>query len=391
MSSYNYKFPDGGIYCGELNAKQLPEGKGICKWPDGSKYDGYWADGKKHGTGLMISAQETIKGFWYEDDLIRVFSKEPSQGHMSYVGEKNSKNKPHGKGKYTYADGSTYDGYWVDGVRHGTGTQCDENGNVVRGFWWDGELLHVFGVEEPVEFGAHLPKNKNKIVALLVGCSNYKKTSSLESCVNEVTEIGTKLSQIGADVTILKDATVNEIKEGLCKLREKEKYYDHAIFYFSGHGAVYGGYHLLQDINGNSMGLETGVISHFYDSDFKNIIIVHDACNKIIPIEDDSIEELHDAEQMIFDNKMHTRNVLYAFSSLNGNPSFASRDSSLGMFALAFIENIQKRNIPVIKMFDNITKFVVNYSQKTYGEILEVPYISKTLFDDEFCLYSPEE
>lgn len=309
-----------------------------------------------------------------------------------YMGELGTDGLPNSKkAMATWPNGTSYIGSWIDGKMCGVGTLY-ENGKIkLRGYWWDGELLHVFGVEEPVELGVELPKNKNKIAALLVGCSNYKKTSSLESCVKEVSEIGAKLSQIGADVTILKDATVDEIKKGLLNLREKEKNYDHALFYFSGHGAIFGGYHLLQDINSNVMGLETGVISHFYDSDFKNIIIVHDACNKIIPIEDDSIEELHDAEQMIFDNKMHTRNVLYAFSSLNGNPSFASRDSSLGMFALAFIENIQKRNIPVIKMFDNITKFVVNYSQKTYGEILEVPYISKTLFDEGFCFYSPEE
>ena len=87
---------------------------------------------------------------------------------------------------------------------------------------------------------------------------------------------------------------------------------------------------------------------------------------------------------------MHARNLLYAFSSLNGNPSFAS-ENQLGMFALAFIENIQKKNVPVLRMFDNITRFVLDYSEKVHGRYLETPNISKTLFDDSFCLYNPEE
>lgn len=62
------------------------------------------------------------------------------------------------------------------------------------------------------------------------------------------------------------------------------------------------------------------------------------------------------------------------------------------MFALAFIENIQKRDLPILKMFDNITRFVVDYSRKMHdGLILETPNISKTLFDDDFCFYCPEE
>ena len=54
------------------------------------------------------------------------------------------------------------------------------------------------------------------------------------------------------------------------------------------------------------------------------------------------------------------------------------------LVALAFIENIQKRDLPILKMFDNITRFVIDYSQKMHdGLILETPNISKTLFDDD--------
>lgn len=284
----------------------------------------------------------------------------------------------------------SYSGGWIDGKMAGIGTLY-ENGKVkYRGFWWEGELIHIFGNEEPSKPQDRLPKNKNKIVALLVGCNYESGSNPLPFCVKEITEIGRKMSEIGIDVTILKNATKKEIERGLKELSSKDIKYDHALFYFSGHGTLYGSYHFLQDIVGEPMALEIDVLSEFCETKFKNIVIVHDACNVVAPITQSNIEDLYNEKRMFILNHMHARNVLYAFSSLNGNYSFASKNQ-LGMFALAFIENVQKRNVPVLKMFDNITRFVLDYSEKTHGVYLETPNISKTLFDDNFCLYVPEE
>lgn len=308
-----------------------------------------------------------------------------------YIGELNGNGLPHSvQASCVWPNGTSYLGSWVNGTMSGIGTLYEYGKVKYRGFWWEGELIHIFGNEEPPKPQDRLPKNKNKIAALLVGCNYERGNRPLPYCVNEVTEIGKKMSEIGIDVTILKNATKKEIERGLDELSAKDVTYDHALFYFSGHGSIYGGYHLLQDIDGEPMALETNVVRSFYEKRFKNIIIVHDACNVIAPITQSSIEELYDQEQRIINNHMHARNILYAFSSLNGNPSFAS-ENQLGMFALAFIENIQKKNVPVLRMFDNITRFVLDYSEKVHGRYLETPNISKTLFDDTFCLYNPEE
>ena len=225
----------------------------------------------------------------------------------------------------------------------------------------------------------------------MVGCNYENSESPLSCCINEVTEIGSKLSQIGVDVTVLKNATKEEIERGLTALAQKDTNYEHALFYFSGHGAIYGGYHLLQDINFVPMALEIGVLSALSEAKFKNLIIVHDACNVIVPITQEDIDKIHDRDKMLTGNHWHARNILYAFSSLNGNPSFATTNSHLGMFALAFIENIQKRDLPILEMFDNITQFVIEYSKRNHdGRIIETPNISKTMFDDDLCFYCPE-
>ena len=38
-----------------------------------------------------------------------------------YQGERNENGLPHGFGKYSYAQGDIYEGYWVDGSKQGKG------------------------------------------------------------------------------------------------------------------------------------------------------------------------------------------------------------------------------------------------------------------------------
>lgn len=310
-----------------------------------------------------------------------------------YIGELNDHGLPHSSlATCTWPNGTAYRGSWINGTMCGVGSMYENGAIKYRGYWWKGELIHIFGTEELPRPETKLPKNKNKIAALLVGCSYEDVDKPLPCCVHEVDEIGKKMSEIGIDVTVLKNATREEIQQGLIELSNKNEKFDHAIFYFSGHGAILGGYHVLLDIESEPMALETNVIRTFNGTNYKNIIIVHDACNVILPISQETIDKLHErGEQMYENNQTQARNVLYAFSSLNGYPSIGALDDDLGMFALAFIENIQKKNVPVIKMFDNITRFVLDYSQKVCGRYIEIPNVTKVMFDEDFCLYEPEE
>ena len=42
---------------------------------------------------------------------------------------------PQGKGTYKWADGTVYEGDWLDGEKHGKGTFKDANGDVYEGDW----------------------------------------------------------------------------------------------------------------------------------------------------------------------------------------------------------------------------------------------------------------
>eukprot|EP00913_Durusdinium_trenchii_P025110 g23570.t1 len=64
---YNYKvFPDGSRYEGQWK-DGLKHGKGRFTYPDGDVYDGVWQDGKAHGHGTYTSKQSKYVGDWQSD------------------------------------------------------------------------------------------------------------------------------------------------------------------------------------------------------------------------------------------------------------------------------------------------------------------------------------
>jgi len=52
---------------------------------------------------------------------------------MSYKGDKDSQNRPHGNGKYVWNDGSSYEGVFKSGIITGQGTYRWANGNIYQG------------------------------------------------------------------------------------------------------------------------------------------------------------------------------------------------------------------------------------------------------------------
>ncbi len=47
----------------------------------------------------------------------------------------------HGKGSYTYADGSVYTGEFKQGLMHGQGILTSKNGSVQKGTWENGKFI----------------------------------------------------------------------------------------------------------------------------------------------------------------------------------------------------------------------------------------------------------
>ena len=47
-------------------------GYGVYHWPDGRRYEGYWANGKQHGQGRYIVSNKEVKvGIWEDGKRIK--------------------------------------------------------------------------------------------------------------------------------------------------------------------------------------------------------------------------------------------------------------------------------------------------------------------------------
>lgn len=171
-------FPDGTIYTGDM-VDGKPSGRGVMKYPDGSGYDGWFEEGKRHTpeytdlndieqnnynnllrtqesidnhTGRMIYPDGTLyEGIW-ENDVPNKFGRfsypnldldatieqakrdriliPPTVGSPSTIYEGQLRDGvPHGQG--TLKDvhkWQQYDGNFENGMRHGTGTYRDLSG-----------------------------------------------------------------------------------------------------------------------------------------------------------------------------------------------------------------------------------------------------------------------
>jgi hypothetical protein len=116
------------------------------KYKDGRKYSGGWKDGKKHGSGTLVSANGD-----------------------RYIGEfKNG--KKHGEGRYEYTNGSKFVGEFKDGKKHGKATVTGPNGEIKEQEFHNGREV----VSKKSELARKIAAHEDKTVEL-------KQTFSLET------------------------------------------------------------------------------------------------------------------------------------------------------------------------------------------------------------------
>eukprot|EP01038_Epipyxis_sp_PR26KG_P015710 gene15710-21266_t len=92
----------------------MRHGKGICVFPDGLMYEGYWHGDKEQGYGVLMTGDRQViyTGDWFEGQM-------------------------HGGGTYNFPNGDKYIGDWKESVRHGRGDYLFSNGCRYSGDWKD--------------------------------------------------------------------------------------------------------------------------------------------------------------------------------------------------------------------------------------------------------------
>ena len=197
----------------------------------------------------------------------------------TYVGEFKD-GKYRGQGTFTFANGDKYVGEWKDNRHNGQGILYGSNGLVInQGIWTDGKLVRSAPVQQAsgayqtpsivavqpdnserdkllAEVEAERKKrqeleeqlrvaqqsNKQRVpsgierrVALVIGNSAYR-VSPLDNPANDATDITNALNKVGFRTTLIRNATLAQMRDATRKFAEQLKSADVALIYFAGHG-----------------------------------------------------------------------------------------------------------------------------------------------------------
>lgn len=137
MTGYGVLVKDRDLYIGEfLNSKP----NGYLKLFKNNKlfYDGNWNDGTFNGEGTLYKEDGTIKsGTWDHGKLTQTFVDItlPSGHYKGYA----RNGKPDGLGKMEYANGTSYQGKWSEGLWNGEGLYVSV-ADSVYGIWEKGKV-----------------------------------------------------------------------------------------------------------------------------------------------------------------------------------------------------------------------------------------------------------
>ncbi len=313
-----FAYPDGSKYEGQFrNGK--PEGNGVFFYVNNDRYEGGFKGGLRHGSGTLYKPDGQVrKGLWRDDEYIgETMAVQPTQtgcitgncnnGTGSYIFKNGAKytgqflnNLPHGKGVAEFPNGERYEGDMAGGSFNGYGTLFLEDGNKVSGYWREGTYQgphnpYVLRDDDaspprPFEPSINQPRppaiSSVKIWALVVGVASYNHMPVLRYTDDDAYRIhsflkspeGGALPDEQIRILIDEEATLTNIKSAMEDVFFRAGPNDMVLLYFSGHGLK--GAFLPIDFDGfNNKLLHEDVAAILKKSPAKYKLCIADACH----------------------------------------------------------------------------------------------------------------
>ncbi|MCR5315407.1 MAG: caspase family protein [Bacteroidaceae bacterium] len=225
---------------------------------------------------------------------------------------------------------------------------------------------------------APVAEKKDKCIAFIIGNSDYKdpQASKLKNPVNDASDISAKLKQLGFEVILLLDATIDKLDKGMSDFKRKAENYDVALFYYSGHGIQSKGANYILPIDVSGLTAENvqrkcvdmqEVLNAMDDSQCKLKIVVLDACR-----DDPFTKSWHRsagiARGLSIMSAPEGTIISYATAPGKTANDGTGRNSP---YTEAFLKSLEKPNIDILHFFQDVGKYV---KQKTNNE--QAPWIS---------------
>ena len=128
-------------------------GYGTETFEDGSHYEGFFKEDDWQGWGKLTISHEGGEHTYicqWKHGLPHGRGKLTAPDGSSYVGQLASSGFPHGRGKAVFPDQSSYEGQWKNGGFHGRGTRIYADGSSYVGQWKKGQP-HGLGTEKDAD------------------------------------------------------------------------------------------------------------------------------------------------------------------------------------------------------------------------------------------------
>jgi len=269
-----FAYPDGSKYDGHFNQGR-PHGLGTWYYANGDKYVGSFRANFPHGKGTLYLADgEEVKGEWSEGEYVGAGKKERARtgcisgdceegvgtfvyedGLGTYKGEFEM-GRPNGEGTLEYANGDRYTGLWDEGQFHGRGMLYKRDGTIIRGEWDHGQYIvpkeveaellaerapdtGAVRIDEPV-----LHVRPRKVWAVVVGIAAYNHMPALRYTDDDAYRVyaflkspeGGALPDDQIRILVDEEASLDHIRETISDLFMQADEQDLVLLYFSGHG-----------------------------------------------------------------------------------------------------------------------------------------------------------
>ena len=211
-------------------------------------------------------------------------------------------------------------------------------------------------------FAATSARADGKRVALVVGNSAYRNVPELPNPANDAGDVAAALNRLGFSVTLIANASFEEMRRGLIALGREAAGADMAVMYFAGHGMEMSGENWLIPIDAElkkDIDAENEVISlrsvMLQVSNTTSLgLVVLDACrNNPFAAKMHRALALRAATAGGLGRIEPVGNVLVAYAARDGTTALDG-DGRNSPFTTALLHNIETPGIEVTFMFRNV-------------------------------------
>jgi len=233
-----------------------------------------------------------------------------------------------------------------------------------------------------------MPVVNEKRIALIIGNSNYSSQElNLTNPKNDAQDVANKLKDLGFEVVLKLDATLENIDKTLTAFGEKAKNYDVAMFFYAGHGIQSRGVNYLIPTNIENLAEDNlkykcvdmeRVLDTMEDSGCKLKIVILDACRNN-PLSRRWHRSAGSRGLSIMNAPTGT---IISFSTSPGSTALdgTGRNSP---YTEAFLNTLEQPNLDVFHFFQRVGASVLDKTQRAQNPWLSVSFTGDFYFNKQ--------